>query len=404
MDKNRPYIVSFIFFAIIIAVVGLRSVSRPISEWSSHNDFAHYYVTSRYLYLGGNAYSSDTNITKYYSSYKLVNEPKIEKATNPPALSVLLYPFIQVSPNLSFWLWSFFQLFCLLGTYILSVKILDINIRKYWFFGLFLAPVFSYPFLSHFEYGQSQFLIGFLIVLGISSHYSEDDKAKYFGSFLWGLAAALKFFTWPFVLLSIRFGGVRGLLAFVFGFFILNAWPLHTHGHKLYIDYFQNAVPYILSTLTEFNSGNSLLASILNTLDFMGFSAPSESFVSMLIYLCMSLLMTLMLLDARGEEKTSDIAISSSLCLVLSCLLGPTTWSHYFVVLLFPLLTLFSVNLHLGDKPIHRFDLILAFVLFGLTQGRLRHGDPIWELVGTWWGVIALSYLAALLYRSRKTL
>ncbi len=404
--KNYELEIGFLILILVSSVVAFRSIEKSPGEWFRHNDFAHYYITSERLAQGINPYLN--NLSNSYESHGFVNFPPITQATNPPALATLFIPFSVLPPKLSFLIWTGVQLLSLFATIILILKFFDIKLSSPRLIVLFLGGLLTYPTMTHLEHGQTQLLIGLLLVMGLFSIVNGSSPKM--GPLLWGLATSLKLFTWPLLILSYGALGLVGIHWFLIGFFVLTIPSLLSFGPGIFADYWQLSVPFILETVSKFNSSNSFSGAIIYTVTLLNFDkefilsiSKGVKVISPLILLLISVFIAKRYSFKNTLNESSNripsLLVPFSLIIIASLLFSPTTWAHYYTVAFIPLLFTLCIYIKTKSNALHPAKLIIAYTLIALTQGRIRTAGIEWEFVSSWMGVVALLYLASLFYK-----
>ena len=88
--------------------------------------------------------------------------------------------------------------------------------------------------------------------------------------------------------------------------------------------------------------------------------------------------------------------------LLLSCAFSPTSWNHYLVLAVLPLLVLLALTLNAprvsGERrELNLLSALIAYLLIGLSQGRVTTAGMSWTVISSWWGLFACGYLLWLL-------
>lgn len=396
MQLDRPKVIlAAVLIVLAFLYVNLRSLSAPLKELPYSNDFAHYYLTSRLWLAGQDPYAEPFG--DLYQRNGLINRPTIDHATNPPALIVAFAPLALLPGKVAYWVWMVLQL----ALSAVSVAILLRHFRggcppaEYL---LILALLLSsFPFVSNFEVAQVQPLLLFLISLGLGLTRSDSRRCQLVGVMLWGGATSLKLFTWPLLYPVILFWGVPGLVAFALGVSFLHLPFLFQP--ELLLSFVGQALPNIYQLSSVFHSGVGLSGAFLHSVAILGFdSSSTEVIKSLLVYLTPLLALVVLLFDFVAFRRRGTINSTVSVGLIVSCLFAATGWSHYLILLIVPLLALYSVA-RVAKGSTNLVEVTILLCLFGFTQGRHIIAEPIWQLVTSWWGVFCMGYMLVLLWR-----
>ncbi len=401
---SKPALVILLLAALAVAFVSLRSVEKSPADFHQRNDFAHYVIESQRLIAGQNPYRLP--ITSEYAERGFINRPAIDRATNPPALLALFLPFALLPPVVGFWLWTVAQLGAL--AYVLRTCVLRLGVGSggVLFGGLAAAGLAMYPVVAHIEYAQTQLLLLALTVWGCGA-YADHGRATALGPFLWGIATSLKLFTWPLGLLALTLGGIRSGLIFFAGFSLLQLPLLLGAGSEAFMDYATLSIPYIQSTVFQFNGSNSLTGAIRYSMEALSAQQPPLE----LVHRWNALSVVVLLLLGGGcacrwgrQETPTFLEVSrrAGVMLLLSCAFSPTSWNHYLVLAVLPLLVLLALTLNAprvsGERrELNLLSALIAYLLIGLSQGRVTTAGMSWTVISSWWGLFACGYLLWLL-------
>lgn len=386
--------------AVASLFVAIRSLDYSISELPFHNDFAHYSITSLRLLDQVDPYSTD--LTDSYHQHNFLNLPKIDRATNPPALAFIFIPFAVATPLHGYIAWNSLQLLALIFSVIALLKILELNFSKLETTALVFAAFSMCPSISHLQYAQSQMLILLLVVWGIKCAQNSNFEGGV-GWFLWGIATALKLFTWPLIGVAWLYGGVRGVVYFLVGVITLQIPAALLVGPEIIISHLHYAVPYINSVLASYNSNNSLVGALSYTIQLLG--GNYSYFLPLNIVRIVSagpiLLIPASKIFGLSADKEKFLKVTA-IVLLSAILFSPTSWNHYFVLAIVALLVLLkecSLKIHPAKNLV---SLLIAYLMVALTQGRLHGQGVVWELTTAWLGCFAILYLGGLLVLEEK--
>jgi len=387
-----------------VASVSLRSVEKSPAVFHQRNDFAHYSIESHRLLEGQNPYREP--IGEEYAAQGFVNRPAVDRATNPPALLTVFLPFALLPPVVGFWLWTAVQLGAFAYVLWTCVRRFGIEHRRT-FLGVLAAAALSMaPMVAHLEYAQTQLLMLALIVFG-GGAYADRGRSSVLGPLLWGVATSFKVFTWPLGLLALAYGGLRSAILFAVGIILFQLPVLLGSGNEAFIDYAALSIPYIQSTVFQFNGSNSLTGAIRYTIEALSGNQPTlalvlrwNTFSVVALLLCSGVCAYRWSRD--GEITFLESCRRIGVVLLLSCALSPTSWNHYLVLAVLPLLVLLALTLHTPPASSKRPELnllsaLIAYLLIGLSQGRVTTAGMSWTLISSWWGLFACGYLLWLL-------
>ena len=149
--------------ALALAVFGVAHVARVLPSRAISNDFAHYYISSRFLLTGRDVYT--TPLQPEYEHWGFRYGHVIPSATNPPLLVDVFAPFAALPPRAAFWGWVLLEIIslgCVLAlTWRLTASRLSAPVRRLVCAGI----IASAPVYWHFYFSQSQLLIAAIILI-----------------------------------------------------------------------------------------------------------------------------------------------------------------------------------------------------------------------------------------------
>jgi hypothetical protein len=149
--------------ALALALFGVAHVARVLPSRAISNDFAHYYISSRFLLTGRDVYT--TPLQPEYERWGFRYGHWIPTATNPPLLVDVFAPFAALPPRAAFWAWALLEIVsvgCVLTlTWRMAASRLSAPMRRLVCAGL----IASAPVYWHFYFSQSQLLIAAIILI-----------------------------------------------------------------------------------------------------------------------------------------------------------------------------------------------------------------------------------------------
>jgi hypothetical protein len=400
MDRNLDvtiYHPLVVVVVVIAAIFGYLTLRYPVGEMYRHNDFAHYYISADLLRQGENPYAKP--IRSLYPRYGLLNRPPINHATNPPALVLLTVPLAVLSPARAFALWTVIQLLAYGAALLLVCRLVELRLEPLETALLMLASVLMYPATSHLMYGQTQMLIFFLLVLGLSLVARGTPRGVVLGVFLWGLASSLKLFTYPLLYVAFLVGRRKGVIWFLLGFFSLHLLLLVFAPAEVISDFYTVTIGRIHRTMVKFQGNTSLTGAIVHTIRIAsdGSTPITPLLVRLLDLLSSAVLAIGLVFHFVRYGKRHDPIFTTAMVLVLSCLCSPTCWSHYGVFFMLPILVVLKSSSVFTPGGLPPLLPLVAYLLTAFICGHVEAGGLVVELVSSWLGVLAMGYLLALL-------
>lgn len=319
---------------VAVAVLGFVRLVWMLPDSAAHNDFAHYYVSSRALLDGENPYA--VSLADRYTAWGFEFDERIPHATNPPPLLWLFAPFAALSPLAACLAWQSVQLAALLAMLWLTWSLTRGRISPA---GLALAAVvllWSCPLYWHVYHGQVQLLLGAMLLAAFWLHRRRNHSGA---CALVACAGLLKLF--PLVLLPwfLWTTGERRTrkLARAAAVGAAIALAVLLSGPQLWGDFVHGGMQIIASNAVN-RTFNFSLPSLLGNLTYAWFDfAPPESAVQLSRRVGMLAGLALIgwgyavCLRGRADRERQF----SLLCLAMLAG-GITMWGHYLVMLLFP--------------------------------------------------------------------
>ncbi|MCX6564620.1 MAG: glycosyltransferase family 87 protein [Candidatus Aminicenantes bacterium] len=264
----------------------------------------------------------------------------------PPLLAQLCLPLTRLSPSAFFLLvfilnvaLTFFNLFLL-------SRFLELD-RHPTILPLlfpFTLLLFNAPILTTIDYGQINILVFTATLLFMA--FQKKGKPFAAGFFL-SLAVFIKIYPILFVLPFIFFKRWKSLAAFIVNSAAMLALSIVVSGAALWLDFAKSTLSlFFKKPDSPFTQG---FQSSFNNVSLKGFLTQGfarlhlpESPVVPLFLLAAVLLVLWIFVSPRKREVAADPALEGSLLLILTLVLAPITWSHHFVIMLFPLAYLFG--------------------------------------------------------------
>ncbi len=303
------------------------------------NDFPQDYIAGRQLLAGKSVYPS--HFADIYTSLLSINASKqtnvyqrIEHLNpHPPFTAMLLFPLWFLSFHHAAFLWGFITILCMFLSIFLLIKSEDISLLYFPFIALFVLA--WPPFQSNLYFGQISVLVTLFVTTGW--YFLKKRRENMSGIFI-ALATMLKFYPgllivyflvtkrWKAFRSSIIIAGVIIILTLIvtrndFLYLIFNVMPRD-------IKYWQ--ADMMNSSLNGFFSKLFLPMLTSNTTAFTLFISPLMK--NLLFYTAAVLLLFYSVLYVKRYYHNNDLGFS--LFLILSLVLSPLCWDHFFTLLL----------------------------------------------------------------------
>jgi hypothetical protein len=258
----------------------------------------------------------------------------IQEQAHPPFATLFVVPFVYFlgvyDSSLAI---SFLSIASVGVTLLLLYRGLSLDLsasQKVLFCSVFLG---WYPMFGVLRSGQWGAFLGMLVVAG---WYCIRRGRPALGGVAVGVAASLKAFP-ALLLVYFLLRHRRACWAGVATIIVVNVTTMAVFGPHSYVDYVHTA-----RLVTEKWGGDhqnwSLLGALHHLADIFGAPAPAARAAFMAAALVLVAAICLPALAARRSRPPT--AVEYSLFVVAMTFLSPTCWSHYFVVLLLPLVVL----------------------------------------------------------------
>ena len=347
-----------------------------ISTWDT--DSPSYYTAAQGLRAGINIYE-DREFQPLADSLfgkGLVVYPYLY----PPLLAQICLPLAGLSQSANF---LFFYVLNLLLTFLglyLTIELLELSRCRTLLPALFpfALLLFNEPLLTTIHHGQVNLIVFDAILLSLV--FQKKDKPLP-ATFFLSLAVFIKIYPVLFILPFLFSKRIKYLAAFAANSAALLSFSLLLSGPKPWLDFARSTLDLFLkkpnSPFTQGfqNSfGNVSLKGFL-TQGFARLQLPETMVVPVFIALT-ALLFILIFVIPKKRAISSDPALESSLLFILTLVLAPITWSHHFVIMLFPLSYLFG---RIIREKRYAFLPLLAFlgsqILYELPWGAFPYNQ-----------------------------
>ncbi|MCX6562419.1 MAG: glycosyltransferase family 87 protein [Candidatus Aminicenantes bacterium] len=318
----------------------------------------------------------------------------------PPLLAQLCLPLTRFSPSTFFLLvfimnvaLTFFNLFLL-------SRLLELDRRPTILPLLFpfALLLFNAPLLTTIDYGQ----INILVFTATLLYMTFQKKGKPFAAgFFLSLAVFIKIYPILFVLPFIFFKRWKSLAAFIVNSAAMLALSIGVSGAAPWLVFAKSTLSLFFkkpdspfTRVFQPSFSNVSLKGFL-TQGFAQLHLP-ESPVVPLFLLAAVLLVLWIFVSPRKREVAADLALEGSLLFILSLVLAPITWTHHYVIMMFPAAYLFR---RIIDEKKYGAFLLLAFlasqILYELPWGAFPYNQVRFMAV--------LGFLGMLLHFARTS-
>jgi hypothetical protein len=306
--------------AVVVALVSLPRYAELMPQAARASDFSHYYLSCRALLEGRSPYT--TPLVPMAKEHGLVLSPDLIFGGNSPGLQWLFAPFAMLSPAPAFWLWSLLQALSL-GVMLWCTRRLlarRLSARAWRFIAC--GSVASVPMLIHFTESQTQLLIGALLLIALIWQRAGRPVPACLAVVAAGLVKLFPFALLPwFVWHGGRTWRERAVLAGV-SFTAIGAAVI-VSGPALWLDFLQHGLRVVDYWSRNFTYNYCLAAFVKhcggswNAGLIVGLASLAAAYA-----LCLRL---------RDDEEAQFCLLSLAMLTA-----GTTTWSHYMVLVIFP--------------------------------------------------------------------
>ncbi len=353
--KRRVIIGLFTLGAFAAFGFRLLGYVEDFSQFVRRDDFNHYYGAAWLLVEQGNLYGvrfADTALASHFDW-----NPKIPSATNPPFLVLVSIPLAWAEPFFS-WLWFELLLFCcLVTTYVLSFRLLWP--AHFWSLPILIGYIFFTSTASFFAVLELSQIQGVLLAAILIGWWCVRRGLVKSAAFFWALTVAVKFYTWPLLILFLVWRKYAAALVGFFTAISFLALPALLFGFEIYQKFVSDALPIITSHVDSMVRNYSLSALIFQFVRVSSGGEPAVEWLDPAINLLLPTVVLLGLLSfvylsrpfrelgSNGGRSVNPELIDwpVAIFLPLSFLLSPVAWDHYLLSTFPALLLAFRENI-----------------------------------------------------------
>ena len=329
VGKNRLLDIGMGF----IALLGVGHLALVLPGRVFELDFAHYYVSSRMLLEGRNPYRLALEPESRQQGFTSI--AVIPRATNPPPLLWLVAAFAWAPPRAAFWAWTIMQVISLAAILLLTRVLLQgrLSVRAWWF--TCAGVVVSEAVFYHFWFGQTQLLLGALILGGFACLRRGHGMTA---CLLVTAAGLVKLFPLVLVPWFVWRGDKKTFWQRVAATSATGLVVVTVTGWGLWRDFFRFAAS-IVSDFAPRRTFNFNVPSLVVNLhavvagQMTTDSTPHIWWTAAMAAGIAVILVGYWLVWVRGRDLEAEFCLLSIVMLAGN----PVTWGHYFIFLIFPL-------------------------------------------------------------------
>lgn len=295
---------------------------------------------------------------------------------HPPPVILLFLMFSNLKYEHVALIWLLIELIILvyLAIYISRKIFSRINVLPLVFIIIFLL---GWPPITEDLYvGQLSLLLSLLIIGFWESSIKNHDWIA--GSFL-GFAISLKLFLWPVLVFTLLIKRWRIFTMGLSLFFLLNIFTIPLIGFDQFLYYYSNVSSIVLPYYDRFIFNLSLWSVIARTFRGTGsilmtgirtpplINYPNFESVASIILIAIIIIFCIWL---SRIKSTYDFSIS--IMIIISVLISPITWIHYFILFVIPWLVSYKAIKALSFPKLETISFLVISILLFIPNNSIR--------------------------------
>lgn len=331
--------------ALFIAGPGFFAAMRPAD--GQILDFFKEWAAVKNHVVGIPVYSDQEQALQKHLNAKLTKTDQFFERYNahPPTANLICFPFVFLNYQDAHLAWNLVSISLLFLILYCIVKELKIKMSVWTTLALIAVLLICDPLLQTLIQGQLNLLLAFLIVAA----WRVGKSGNSFGSGIClGLATAIKIYPAYLFLYFLVRKDWRGLAGGVISFTLITLFTALVFGFETYRDYVTVALPVVGGVSNTNNWGNSSLLAFWERLFVQSTPtiqpiADSPLLLTITVWsswIIITILAWIAIWKTRAE-KFSERAYAITIIAML--LMAPTTWHHYFIILIFPIALLLDI-------------------------------------------------------------
>ncbi|WP_298868818.1 glycosyltransferase family 87 protein [uncultured Gimesia sp.] len=354
-------------------------------------------------------YADQEQALQKHLDLKLTNPDSFFDRYNahPPTANLICFPFVFLTYQDAHFAWNLVSigLLCLILYWI--VKELKIQMSAWTTLALITLLLACDPLQQSLIQGQLNLLLAFLMVVA----WRVGKSGNSFGSGIClGLATAIKVYPAYLFLYFLVRKDWRALAGGIVSLILITLLTAAVFGIEAYRDYVTVVIPLIGGVSNTNNWGNSSLLAFWERL-FVQSTPTIQPLLDSPILLKITVwsswvIVTMLAVAAIWKTRTEKFSEQAyAITIVAMLLMAPTTWHHYFIILLFPVgLLLALYQPHSGKRWIVNLTIaalvisprIVWFLMIRVKKTADTTAIMTWEHGGMealpWQSLTALSY------------
>lgn len=342
---NRSFIKVLLVLLLVVSVV----IFLKVLLLQNYPDFSSYYYGAATLKNGGNPYLGGKN---FYGAFRY-----------PPFDILFFFPFTFFPFIFSEKLFTVFSLLCFFFALFLLMKILKLSLFNSLGLILLILVTNFFPAKYTLGMGQANNIVLLAIVLFI---YFLLNKKQYIAGVFLALAITLKLFPVLFILYLLIQKQWKVLWAFILTIIATLLLVYIFLNHTVTVYFFQTILPNLLGASNGDYYYNQALS---------GFLARETSNVALRetarIVIGGALVLWAIFTIWKKRTKSNNIVLLSlSLIIVVSLIINPFSWQHYYVWTIISLLITFWF---IKDNHPNRWLYMVLFISYLLMAINLKN-------------------------------
>ena len=331
------------------------------------------YLMAKAMVMGVNPYLSlDKLAEMFIGKFYFLPHP----TPYPPFIAILSTPLLAFSINQVIIVWLIFELACLFGLACLLSILVDDRLKWVRVFITFFLLLAWYLVMVELYLGQLSILLIFLLTAAL---VVVRKKHTYLAGVIIGITIAIKIITWPLLIYFALKRDWRVVLAGSLTALGLNLVALAGMGTGPFTEYYL----HVSRQLTTYYQGiiyNMSLWSIGFRFFGGSTSTPVENYFNApaLIntpwisgFISIGLVGAVLSVGLLWAVKCKDPNISFSILISMIIAIGPTSWHHYYVMIIPVLLVLWQSLVKLSFPPWKTLVFLILFLMFFIGNSKI---------------------------------
>ncbi|MDC1162244.1 glycosyltransferase 87 family protein [Tenacibaculum sp.] len=360
-------------------------------------DFNNYYTASKLLIEGKSIHQFYNNTWFLEEAQKIGIESKTKFSPFPPITAYIHIPLTIWKPLTAKRIWLLINIFILIIVPFRIRKISDWSLNK----TILFLSLFTIPLTSSLYQGQLYLIIGFILLETLGQSYFKK-KHLLIGSII-GLTASLKYIPILFLGYIIQNKKKTSILLYTFLAVVIPSLVIYWKDNHVYTSFFQHFQSHIQGNLPgqgKYAIGFQSIDSLLNNLFVYDsiknpFPIINASILKPIIKysLFAGIVSFLFVLFKKNKFQTTPLFVS--ICIIGIFIMLPASASYHFLLLLFPLLSIFMWLKSSNSKKTIGIIAIIVLITFSLQA----HHIPNFKKFSTinlllhyprFWGLLCL--------------